>query len=85
MGVLTMNDIFAFCIRPFVDVLRAISDFPIMCSIFAGLIAALVTQDTGIGFLVFFAAIAFLAVIYVVTFGRAFGRGGHKTDFEIKS
>lgn len=80
-----MNDIFAFCIRPFLDVLRAISDYPISCAFFVGLISGLITQDTGFGFLVFFAALAVLALIYVVTLGRAFGRGGHKTDFEIKS
>lgn len=85
MGVLDMNDIIFHCCRPFKRLLRVMSDYPVSFSFFVSLLAAMITQDIGFGTVFFLGMLGLMAVVYILTFGHAFGRGGLKPDHEIRS
>ena len=80
-----MNDIIYHCLRPFKRIFRVISDYPISFSFFVAFVAGLVSQDIGLGVTVFLGMLGFMAILYILTFGHAFGRGGLKSDHEIRS
>ncbi|MEM6781562.1 MAG: hypothetical protein AAF569_06840 [Pseudomonadota bacterium] len=60
------------------------SDHPVGCAAFVSLIAGLIKQDIGFGFLFFLGSLGVLALIYILTLGKAFGRGG-RPKMEIRS
>ena len=75
-----MVSIAEYCMSPFIDLLRHFSDYPVTLSAFVSVLIGLAMQDVATAFIAFGISLAFLAVLYVVTFGRAFGRGGLKRD-----
>ena len=82
MGDITMATVGEICSKPFIDLLRKVSDYPIMSSLFVSIITAIVNQSLASGFIAFGGCLALLGIVYVVTFGKAFGRGGTKNRCE---
>lgn len=80
-----MTDFAEILFRPFVDFKKVLSDFPVTLAFFIGFIGMLVSQDIVIGFKVFGLALALEAVIYVLTFGSFYGKGGQKKKLNIRS
>lgn len=79
-----MSTILGLCSRPFVDVWKHISDYPVRMSVFAGFLAGVLTQSVMIGSITLGGCAVFLSLLYIVTRGRAFGRGGLKQSYTSK-
>ncbi len=80
-----MTDFAEIVFRPFVDFKGILSDFPITFAVFIGFISTLMTQDIVFGFKVFGLILAAEAVLYVLTFGKFYGKGGQKKKLNIRS